>query len=355
MRTILTTTGTSLLTNTARELNKKAASVTDEELRHFFEQVGAAKASAETNSLLKIAEKDDEIVLLYTTTIEGERCAKIVQQYLQNQNWKFIRLVQLPLEQNEAQFERHGLRELVNILVDEITKATNQGREVIINATGGFKAEIAYTTMVGMIFQVPVKYIYQDFSQPINFPVLPITWNIDFLLEYEPFFKWITSDYRTQLELEQRLKAIPDRERILGMLLPPDVDNYIFLSPAGEILWRRVIQQQQAAEIVAEPSVSEIPISEKISSSVKSVKHHYPQGTLKFAENLAQLAFVESVIGGHFENTTMRRIKSVNDDGSIRLLWADNQKAVNITVQTTARGQVQTLKVCDFIRPLLDA
>lgn len=51
----------------------------------------------------------------------------------------------------------------------------------------------------------------------------------------------------------------------------------------------------------------------------------------------------------------MRRIKSVNDDGSIRLLWADNQKAVNITVQTTARGQVQTLKVCDFIRPLLDA
>ncbi|MEH2464522.1 hypothetical protein [Nostoc sp.] len=51
----------------------------------------------------------------------------------------------------------------------------------------------------------------------------------------------------------------------------------------------------------------------------------------------------------------MRRIKSVNDNGSIRLLWADNQKAVNITVQTTARGQVQTLKVWDFIRPLLDA
>lgn len=76
---------------------------------------------------------------------------------------------------------------------------------------------------------------------------------------------------------------------------------------------------------------------------------------LKIAENLAQLAFVESVIGGHFENTTMRRIKSVNDDGSIRLLWADNQKAVNITVQTTARGQVQTLKMCNFIRPLLDA
>ncbi|MEH1937612.1 MAG: hypothetical protein V7L14_28665 [Nostoc sp.] len=35
MRTTLTTTGTSLLTNTARELNKKAASVTDEELQQL--------------------------------------------------------------------------------------------------------------------------------------------------------------------------------------------------------------------------------------------------------------------------------------------------------------------------------
>ena len=167
---------------------------------------------------------------------------------MQSQNWTGIRLCQLPLEQNEAQFERHGLRELVNILVDEIIRAKRQDREMIINATGGFKVEIAYTTMVGMIFEVPVKYIYQDFIQPINFPVLPITWNIDLLLEYEAFFDWIEADIRTYFEVEKRLKAIPDKERILSLRLPPDADGHIFLSPAGEILWRRVAQQRGVAD-----------------------------------------------------------------------------------------------------------
>jgi hypothetical protein len=84
------------------------------------------------------------------------------------------------------------------------------------------------------------------------------------------------------------------------------------------------------------------------------VKHHYPEGTKKFAQKIAQLGPVEEIIGGFFEHTTMRRIKGVNDDGSIRVLWADNEKAVNITVRTTARGQAQTLRFCDqYIRPLL--
>jgi len=74
------------------------------------------------------------------------------------------------------------------VLIEEITKAQGENREVIIDPTGGFKAEIAYTTIVGMIFQVPVKYIYQFFEQPITFPALPISWDINLLLEYENFF-----------------------------------------------------------------------------------------------------------------------------------------------------------------------
>ena len=320
MRTIITTTGISLLTNTARDLKKKNAEVTDAELRQYFAKVGAVEASAETNSLLKIATPDDEVVLLYTATPEGERCAKEVERYLQNKNWSNIRPKKLPLEKNESQFERHGLRELVNILVGEINQAQLQHREVIINATGGFKAEISYTTMVGMIFQVPVKYIYQDFQQPITFPALPITWNIDLLLEYDHFFEWIDTEPRQQFEVEQRLKAIPDKDSILQLLLPPDTEDNIYLSAAGEILWQRVNQQRKLADITPEPSASETPEADKISSSLKGVKHHFPEGTKEFAEKLAKLAAVEEIIGGNFENTTLKRVKKVFDDGDIRVL-----------------------------------
>jgi len=355
MQTIITTTGISLLSNTARELKKRNSEVTDAELRLYFDKVGASEASAETNSLLKIATPDDKIVLLHTATPEGERCVKQVQNYLDKEGWSNIRLRQLPLEKNESQFESHGLRELVNILVDEINKAQSEKQEVIINATGGFKAEISYTTMVGMIFQVPVKYIYQDFQQPITFPALPITWNIDLLLEYDHFFAWIDTEPRQKLEVEQRLKAIPDKERILQLLLPPDKEDNIYLSAAGEILWKRVSQQQKLAEIIPEPPDSEVIESEKISSSIKSLKHGFPQGTKEFAEKLAKISAVEEIISGNFENTTLKRVKKTFDDGSILVLWADNTKAVRITIRTTARGQAQTLKIRDtYILPLLN-
>jgi putative CRISPR-associated protein (TIGR02619 family) len=355
MKVIVTTTGTSLLTNTARALNKKNADVTDDELRHYFEQVGAEKASAETNSLPKIATPDDAVVMLYTATPEGERCAKQIESYLKSKDWRNLRLRKLQLEQNEAQFERKGLRNLVDTIIDEINKAQRERHEVIINATGGFKAEIAYTTMVGMIFQVPVKYIYQDFEKPITFPVLPITWNLDLLIEYDRFFGWLDEEPRTQSEVEQRLKAVSsdDRGRIQQLLSPPDSEQYIYLSPAGDILWKRLRQVREV--VVEEPPPSERKASEKLSTSLQDKKHHFPRGTKEFAERVAALPAVEEIIGGNFENTTLKRVKSVSDDGVIRVLWADNEKAANLTIRTTALGQAQTIQFCDrYIKPLLE-
>ena len=359
MRKIITTTGISLLTNAVRILGKKRDSITNNDLHFFCKKLKTvSEASAEINSLLKIAQPHEEIVLLYTNTPEGEMCAVEVQRYLENQKWSHVRLRKLPLEKNEAQFEHHGLRELVNILVDEISKGQQLNQEVIINATGGFKAEIAYTTMVGMIFEVPVKYIYQDFKQPITFPALPVSWNIDLLLEYENFFAWLDEEPRKQLEVERRLKAVPEleRDRIIALLLTPDSEGCIYLSPAGEILWRRVNQQREIGESLGEPSASTVSVENKIANSLDEVKHKYPKGTLEFAQKVAKFAPVEEIIGGHFENTTKGRVKRVFDDGSIRVLWADNQKATNLTIRTTARGFAQTWSFCKrYISPLLDS
>jgi putative CRISPR-associated protein (TIGR02619 family) len=358
MNTILTTTGTSLLGNASKALKKTAKELTDSDLIQFFKIAGPTAACAETNSLLKIATPDNEIVLLYTTTVDGERCAKEVKRYLKSNNWSNVRLRQLPLEQNEAQFERSGLRALVNILVEEIEKAQRHQKVAIINATGGFKAEIAYTTMVGMVFQVPVKYIYQDFEKPVTFPSLPINWNIDLFLEYDWFFDWIDAECRKQSEVAQRLKGIDkkDQEKILQFLLPPDADDEVFFSPAGEILWKRLHSQRVLAESVEDPPSSTIPIEDRIATVLRCSAHHYPIGTLEFTKKVAALNPVEEIISNHFENTTLRRVKKADEDGVIKVLWADDEKAVNLIIRTTARGQAQTLRFCDhYLRPLLNS
>ncbi|AIE73559.1 MULTISPECIES: putative CRISPR-associated protein [unclassified Synechocystis] len=357
MKLLITTTGTSLLTNAAKQYGKNKAEITDNELRHYFEIAGSEAASAETNSLLKIVEPNDFVSLLHTATPDGSRCAQQIKNYLQSNGWNNVSLRQLELEENESQFERHGLRNLVNTLIDEITTGQREGKDVMINATGGFKAQIAYTTMVGTIFQIPVKYIYQNFQKPVTFPPLPITWNLGLLIQYDHFFTWIDEEPRSMQLVWQRLQSIQPSDRIAieQLLLFPnenDNSNEIFLSAAGDILWQRVQQQRQIP--VGEPPPSDIPTVDKISNSLTRVRHHYPRGTREFAETVASLSAVEEIIGGHFENTTNRRIKNVFDDGTIRVLWADNEKATNLTIRTTARGQAQTLQFAErFIKPLL--
>lgn len=354
MTVILTTTGTSLLTNARNLLGKPPATITKEELVQYMATTPPSEATAETNSLFKIAQPSDEIVFLYTTTPEGQKCAEILETYFKNRNWS-VRSLQLPIEYDEVKFERKGLRELVDILIEEIINAQRQGKQVIINATGGFKAEIAYTTMVGMIFQVPVKYIYQQFKQPIAFPVLPITWDTDLMLTYEHFFEWIDSQPHHYSTVEKRLNNIADRDKVSAFLLPPDTEGYIYLSPAGDILWQRVRQQRSCAEQVADPESSDNPEFDKVSHSLRSVKHHYPKYTLELAEKIATIAVVEEITGGFFENTTYSRLKGVSEDGVVRLLWADGEKATNLNIRTTARGIIQTLRVRDLmIRPVFE-
>lgn len=354
MRTILTTTGTSLLGQAVRLLGKNSSEITESDLAHVFEQKNLEQACAETNSLSKIADSRDRIILLYTSTAEGELCAKAVANKLKKEDWNNVELQQLQLADDEAQFERKGLRELVNTLIEQINKAQREKQEVILNATGGFKAQIAYTTMVGMIFQVPVKYIYQNFQRPITFPALPVTWNTDLLLQHQNFFNWVDSEPRQDEEVQQRIGYLPDKEAISSLLLPADKDGYVFLSAAGDVLWGKFRQETEKAKMVADPPASEIdrPI-DKVHSSLQGVKHHYPKDSLKFAEKVAQIPAVESVIGGRFEHTLAKRIKSVGEDGIIGLLWADNDKAANIIVHTTAKGKAQTRKVAELIQPLL--
>lgn len=355
MRTIITTTGTSLLGQATRLLSKKPDEITEADLAHVFEQTTIEKACAETNSLSKIADSKDKIILLHTHTTEGKLCAQAVANKLAKDDWNDVELQQIELVDDEAQFERKGLRELVNTLIERITKAQRDKQEVIINATGGYKAQIAYTTMVGTIFQVPVKYIHQNFARPITFPALPVTWNTDLLLQYQDFFSWIDSEPRQNEEVEQRIGYLPDKDAISSLLLSPDEEGYVFLSAAGDVLWGKFRQEKEQAKFAEDPPASEIdnPM-DKVHSSLQGVKHHYPKDSLKFAEKVAQIPAVESVIGGRFEHTVLKRIKSIGEDGIIRLLWADNDKAANIIVHTTAKGKAQTQKVADLIEPLLN-
>ncbi|MCS7008993.1 MAG: putative CRISPR-associated protein, partial [Chthoniobacterales bacterium] len=152
---ILTTVGTSLLINARRD-----GLVQDGEILEYLKQ-DPQKASAETNSLSRILQPGDEIVLLHSDTPEGARAAELLEQYWEEQKIPCVR-VRIPGLAYEARgFVNHGLKNLVRTLAGEIRKARRRQFQAIINATGGFKAEIAYATALGLVYKVPVYYIHE--------------------------------------------------------------------------------------------------------------------------------------------------------------------------------------------------
>lgn len=174
-------------------------------------------------------------------------------------------------------------------------------------------------------------------------------------LSYNTFFKWLDAQPRTQSEVERYLKSLPERERIETLLTPPDADGEVFLSYMGEALRRKFERETQEANLALWPTPSEeTNIEKKIASSLLEKKHHFSKNTLSTCYKIAAVDCVQEITGGNFENTTFSRVKHAYPDGSILLLWADGDKAVRLTVYTTAMGQPQTLKVAEKIKGILE-
>ncbi len=352
MTTILTTTGISLYINARREY--KTDSPTDDQMRQYL-RTKPERASSEANSLLQIARHDDQLVLLHTKTPEAKRCADLVRDYFSNEGYKQVRLVPLEFQGDAQHIETTGLRNLVNTLIDEVESARRKQSDVVINATAGLKAQVVYSTMIGMIYQVPVKYIYEDFQRIVTFNPIALDWDTSLFLSYNTFFKWLDAEPRAQKEVERYLKDFPDRERIEALLTPPDADSEVFLSYMGEALRRRFQRETEEATLAEWPPAADVKtIDDKIASSLLHRKHHPVKDSLSTCYKIAALDCVQEIIGGHFENTTHTRLKRVYPDGTILLLWADNMKAERLTIYTTARGHVQTLKVAEKIKEILE-
>jgi len=244
MRTILATVGTSLLTNA--EHNLKVKQLTDQQLASYLRHTDAAKASAETSSLSRLLQEHDRVVFLCSQTDQGEQCAGALARHYENAGYE-THVIEVPdLAYKESRFRERGLRSLVATLIDQIRREKAQQRPVLINATGGFKAEIAYAALVGLLFDVPVYYIHEAFRDIIEMPPTPISWDYSLLADYEEFFEWINADLRPTAEVDVRLRGLPNDIR----LLLTEEEGFTLLSPAGEAFYEAYRDRLAQAEPV---------------------------------------------------------------------------------------------------------
>lgn len=232
MRTVISTVGTSLVNNARRALGGITAD--PDALARFLHNTPPEEACAETNCLHRILQDDDALEFVCSATPEGRLCAEALAQHYRRTGRSASVHEVTKLAYEATAFKQMGLRNLVSTLTDRVRYARRNHRDPVINATGGFKAEIAYATLVGLLFDVPVYYMHDAFNDVVELPATPVSWDYGVVFDYEEFFDWISSDLRPTDEYWSRFQQLGSPQEL--RVLVTEEDGYAYLSPTGEAL-----------------------------------------------------------------------------------------------------------------------
>ena len=204
--------------------------------------------SAEINALLKIGKEDayvseDKLYFLVSDTTEGEICGKLVKEfcekYFEAKKTEVITIKGLQVY-DAKKFETEAINNFVDEVININGKYDKSAYNVILNATGGYKAVIPYSTLLGTVFGLPVYYIFERSNQLIKLPNAPISFDTKLLEELGELIYDIENDY---IKLNDFLKrtgiSYNELEKYAGAIVIED--ELVTLTPLGRLLYKRYL------------------------------------------------------------------------------------------------------------------
>jgi putative CRISPR-associated protein (TIGR02619 family) len=189
--------------------------------------------SAEIHSLFRIGiTEEDTIILLASSTDDGYCCALAVEKYLKH-HWNGIEVKVEKvkgLQVLDAElFRTTGVVEFVRHIIREVNSygASN----IILNPTGGYKALVPYTVLLGMLKGVKCDYIFEQSTTVLELPPLPVEFKRSQFDTYQDLFEKIERDTEiSQSEWEER---VPYTERVSFESLVEFSNGQVTLSAVG--------------------------------------------------------------------------------------------------------------------------
>ncbi len=149
----------------------------------------ARLAGAEINtieeSLKKKWLKIENLIFLISDTKLGENTGKVLKHYYENRtdiklkNEVIVRPIEKLQDPSPNEFKTKGLRNLVRIIGEYLERFKPEN--CAIDATGGYKAQIAIAVLIGQALDIPVYYKHERFNEIIDFPRLPVSLDYDLL------------------------------------------------------------------------------------------------------------------------------------------------------------------------------
>jgi hypothetical protein len=189
--------------------------------------------SAEIHSLVRIGiTNEDRVILLASSTDDGYCCALAVEKYLKH-HWTgiYAKAEQIPgLQVVDAElFRKEGVVNFVKRILKEVD--SYDASNIILNPTGGYKALVPYTVLLGMVKGMKCDYIFEQSTTLLELPPLPVEFKRSQFETYKDLFEKIERETEiSQAEWEAR---VPYTERNILESLVEFSNNHVTISAVG--------------------------------------------------------------------------------------------------------------------------
>lgn len=244
---------------------------------------GQRECGAEINSIEEMRSRRQldlhHIVFFVSETEDGRAVGKILKSYFEQRsdlslNSVEVQEVEKLQDKHPEDFKVHGLRYLVRSIGRNVKRFGHE--QVAINATGGYKAQIAIAVLLGQALDIPVFYKHERFSEIIDFPPLPISFDYDVLGRNSSLltdFERGEALSRSEVgELDEKLRALLEEVEVVG-------EPVYELSPIGQIYVEGFRYRNPRPINLTGASKRKPP---------SFPSHHYPRGFEEFVNKVWQ-------------------------------------------------------------------
>jgi putative CRISPR-associated protein (TIGR02619 family) len=180
---------------------------------------------------------DPNLYLVHSDTIDGRTIAETLAGYYRRQGLTHVDTCPVAdLQDADPQrFRVHGLRNLARVLCRIVRD--HSPTACAINATGGYKAQIAVAVLMGQALGLPVYYKHERFDDVIiDIPPMPVA--LDFHAWERLSGVLFALDREGEIPADQLDDVAPADAEMLESLVervPIDGVDYLTLSPTGQI------------------------------------------------------------------------------------------------------------------------
>lgn len=202
--TLICTVGTSLFENNLKNLSVETLGKPEnwELIKRYYEEKNinllaiellkvdpsSRICGAEINTIEEAKSKRwldlQNLIFLVSDTTAGNDTGNLLKRYYEKRKDLNLRNIEIQkvehLQDTEPKkFKTLGLRNLVRSIGDYLKRFGIEN--CAIDATGGYKAQIAIAVLIGQALDIPVYYKHERFNEIIDFPPLPISLDFDLL------------------------------------------------------------------------------------------------------------------------------------------------------------------------------